>query len=64
MFISIRTTAKKVRKACYHIFNHIYTSNDLDEYAQIENNGSKRAIIHSDGATMMIGADSTWLYVP
>ena len=42
----------------------IYTSNDLEEYAQIENNGSKRAIIHSDGATMMIGADSTWLYVP
>ncbi len=42
----------------------IYTSNDLEEYAQINNNGSKRAIIHSDGATMMIGADSTWLYVP
>ena len=42
----------------------IYTSNDLEEYAQINNHGSKRAIIHSDGATMMIGADSTWLYVP
>ena len=42
----------------------IYTSNDLEEYAQINNNGSKRAIIHSDGATMMIGANSTWLYVP
>ena len=42
----------------------IYTSNDLEEYAQLNNNGSKRAIIHSDGATMMIGADSTWLYVP
>lgn len=42
----------------------IYTSNDLEEYAQINNNGSKRAIIHSDGATMMISADSTWLYVP
>lgn len=42
----------------------IYTSNDLEVYAQVDNNGSKRAIIHSDGATMMIGADSTWLYVP
>lgn len=42
----------------------IYTSNDLEEYAKVDNNGSKRAIIHSDGATMMIGADSTWLYVP
>lgn len=42
----------------------IYTSNDLEEYSQTENNGSKRAIINTDGATMMIGADSTRLYVP
>lgn len=42
---------------------HIYTS-DLKEYSTTENNGSKRAIINSDGATMMIGVDSTRLYVP
>lgn len=42
---------------------HIYTS-DLKEYSTTENNGSKRAIIHSDGATMMIGVESTRLYVP
>ena len=41
----------------------IYTS-DLKEYSTTENNGSKRAIINSDGATMMIGVDSTRLYVP
>ena len=41
----------------------IYTS-DLDEYSRTENDGSQRAIIGSDGATMMIGADSTRLYVP
>lgn len=42
---------------------HIYTS-DLEEYSTTENNGSKRAIINSDGATMMIGVDNTRLYVP
>lgn len=42
---------------------HIYTS-DLKEYSTTENSGSKRAIIDSDGATMMIGVDSTRLYVP
>lgn len=41
----------------------IYTD-DLQEYSTTENNGSKRAIIDSDGATMLIGADSTRLYVP
>lgn len=41
----------------------IYTS-DLDAYATTKNNGSQRAIIGSDGATMLIGADSTRLYVP
>lgn len=42
----------------------IYTSDQLEEYSQTANNGSKRAIIDSDGATMMIGADCTQLYVP
>lgn len=41
----------------------LYTD-DLKEYSTTENNGSKRAIINSDGATMMIGTDSTRLYVP
>ena len=36
----------------------------VEETATTENNGSKRAIINSDGATMMIGTDSTRLYVP
>ena len=41
----------------------IYTGN-LTEYSTTENKGARRAIINSDGATMLIGADSTRLYVP
>ena len=41
----------------------IYTD-DLQEYSRTENRGSQRAIIDTDGATMMIGADNTRLYVP
>ena len=41
----------------------VYTGN-LKEYSSTENTGSQRAIINSDGATMLIGADSTRLYVP
>lgn len=41
----------------------IYTGN-LTEYSSTENKGAQRAIINRDGATMLIGADSTRLYVP
>lgn len=41
----------------------LYTR-DLDVYSKTENDGSQRAIVGSDGATMMIGAESTRLYIP